>query len=196
MYLKRNIEKEIIEASSEFACITIYGSRQVGKSTVVDHLFDSKLDSVTLDDISTRDYALKDPKGFLDFYSTPLIIDEIQKAPSLIEEIKIKVDREKKEALNNDRKVKLLYILTGSNQFELQEAISESLAGRTAILNMVSLSFSEIYKYDSSNEFNPDIKVLREKEKQFNTKFRSRREIFDDIFKGGMPDYIINNIES
>ena len=194
MYLKRNIEKEILEATNEFACITIYGSRQVGKSTVVEHLFDSKFESVSLDDIAIREYALKDPKGFLDYYSTPLIIDEIQKATSLLEEIKIKVDREKKYALNNNRKVKLLFILTGSNQFELQEAISESLAGRTAILNMSSLSFSEIYKYDSSNEFNPDIKELREKEKQYKAKFRSRREIFEDIFKGGMPEYIVNQI--
>lgn len=193
MYIKRALETEIIESSKEFACITIYGARQTGKSTTIKHIFGENFNYVTLDDLSVRNYAITDPKGFLDFYSYPLVIDEIQKAPSLLNYIKIIIDNNKLEWLKNNEKTKLLYVLTGSNQFELQEAISESLAGRTAVFDMSSLSFAEIYNYENISVFKPDINILKEKEKK-NHIFRSRKEIFEDIFKGGMPEYIANNI--
>ena len=140
MYIKRNIENKIMEASKQFASITIYGSRQVGKSTLIDELF-PKIKKVSLDDIEIRDYALKDPKGFLKYYSTPLVIDEIQKAPIILEEMKIVIDKKKKEWVKTGEN-ELLYIMSGSNQFELQKAVSESLAGRTCIFNLASLSQS------------------------------------------------------
>jgi len=195
MYIKRNIEKEIDKISEQFTCITIYGSRQVGKSTMVKHFFGENVKCVTFDDLSIRNYAINDPKGFLDYYSTPLIIDEIQKAPSIFEQIKIRIDQEKMKQLKSEGKPKLLYILTGSNQFELRQEVIESLAGRTAILNMSSLSFSEIYNYESSSAFSSDIDVLKDKENKYKSKFRNRKEIFEDIFKGGMPEYITNNID-
>ena len=95
MYIKRNIENKLIEASKQFASITIYGSRQVGKSTLIQHLFPT-IPYVTLDDIEIRDYAIRDPKGFIKYYSSPLVIDEIQKAPQLLEYIKIEIDNMKK----------------------------------------------------------------------------------------------------
>ena len=193
MYINRALEKEIISASKEFACLTIYGARQTGKSTMIRHLFDEKFKYITLDDLSVRDYAIKDPKGFLNFYGCPLVIDEIQKAPSLLSYIKIVIDEKKNEWIKNNKTTELLYVLTGSNQFELQEAISESLAGRTAVFNMGSLSFSEIFDYKDINVFNPNIEVLKEKEKK-NHIYRSRKQIFEDIYKGGMPEYIANII--
>lgn len=81
--------------------------------------------------------------------------------------------------------------MTGYNQFELQEPISESLAGRTDIFNMESLSFAEIFGYNDINIFIPNIEILKEKK---NHTYRSRREIFEDIYKGGMPEYIAKNI--
>ena len=132
MYITRALEKQIKKAATEFACITIYGARQTGKSTMVRHLFKDDFNYVTFDDLSIRDYAIRDPKGFLDFYKSPLVIDEIQKAPSILSYLKIIIDNYKEECLKENKPVKLLYILTGSNQFELQEAISESLVGRTA----------------------------------------------------------------
>ena len=191
MYLKRNIEEKLIEASHQFASITIYGSRQVGKSTLIKKIF-SKMEYVTLDDIEIRDYALKDPKGFLKYYGKPLIIDEIQKAPKLLEYIKIEIDEMKKACLKNNEKNKLLYVLSGSNQFELQDAITESLAGRTCIFNLASLSYNEIKKRIDHSSFNPEINILREKEKKLNNKYRSRKEIFLDIMIGGMPEYVVN----
>lgn len=194
MYINRALEKQIINASKEFACITIYGARQTGKSTMVKHLFSDTFNYVTFDDLSIRDYAIRDPKGFLDFYKFPLVIDEIQKAPSVLSYIKIVIDNYKEDCLKNDKSIKLLYILTGSNQFELQEAITESLAGRTAVFNMTSLSFGEKYGYQEQSYFNPNIDILLKKEKKFH-KHRSRKEIFEDIFNGGMPEFVLNNID-
>lgn len=189
MYIKRNIENKLIEASKQFASITIYGSRQVGKSTLIQHLFPT-IPYVTLDDIEIRDYAIRDPKGFIKYYSSPLVIDEIQKAPQLLEYIKIEIDNMKKKFLSNNEPLKFLYILSGSNQFELQEAITESLAGRTCVFNLSSLSYNEIKGRKSSSYFNPSIDNLRDKEQLLNGNYRSRKEIFEDIFVGGMPEYI------
>lgn len=194
MYINRALEKQIINASNEFACITLYGARQTGKSTMVKHLFSDTFNYVTFDDLSIRDYAIRDPKGFLDFYKFPLVIDEIQKAPSILNYIKISIDNYKEECLKNDKSIKLLYILTGSNQFELQEAITESLAGRTAIFNMTSLSFAEKYGYNEQSFFDPNIEILLKKEKKSH-KHRSRKKIFEDIFDGGMPEFILNKID-
>ena len=189
MYIKRNIENKLIEASKQFASITIYGSRQVGKSTLIQHLFPT-IPYVTLDDIEIRDYAIRDPKGFIKYYSSPLVIDEIQKAPQLLEYIKIEIDNMKKKFLSNNEPPKFLYILSGSNQFELQEALTESLAGRTCVFNLSSLSYNEIKGRKSSSYFNPSIDNLRDKEQLLNGNYRSRKEIFEDIFVGGMPEYI------
>lgn len=193
MYIKRDIEEKIIEASQQFASITVYGSRQVGKSTLIEKIF-PEIEYVTLDDIEVRSYAISNPKEFLKYYGKPLIIDEIQKAPKLLEYIKIEIDEMKKNCLMNNEKTKLLYILSGSNQFELQEAITESLAGRTCVFNLASLSYNEIKQRTSHSSFNPDIAVLREKEKNLNNKYRSRKKIFEDIMIGGMPDYVVNKV--
>lgn len=193
MYIKRDIEEKIIEASQQFASITVYGSRQVGKSTLIEKIF-PEIEYVTLDDIEVRSYAISNPKEFLKYYGKPLIIDEIQKAPKLLEYIKIEIDEMKKNCLMNNEKIKLLYILSGSNQFELQEAIAESLAGRTCVFNLASLSYNEIKQRTFHSSFNPDIAILREKERNLNNEYRSRKEIFEDIMIGGMPDYVVNKV--
>lgn len=193
MYIKRNIEEKIIEASKQFPCITIFGSRQVGKSTLLKYVFPN-IQYVTLDDIEIRNYAKNDPKGFLKYYSTPLIIDEIQKEPSLLEYIKINVDNLKQECLKNNKPLNLLYILSSSNQYELQESITESLAGRTCVFKLSSLSYNEIKQRKSNNSFNPDIEVLKEKSLLLNGNYRSRKEIFEDIMNGGMPEYISSGL--
>lgn len=188
MYIKRNIETKIIEASKQFASITIYGARQVGKSTLIEKVFPN-FTYVTLDDIELRDYALRDPKGFIKYYSYPLIIDEIQKAPMLLEYIKIEIDKMKKKWLDSNEHIELLYIISCSNKFELQDAVTESLAGRTCVFNLSSLSYNEIKERESFSGFNPEINILREKSKLLNN-YRSRKEIFEDIMMGGMPEYV------
>lgn len=196
MYYSRTIEKKINSIKKEYAAITIYGARQVGKSTVVDHIFGEDIPRVTLDDLNERALANDNPKLFLEAHPWPVIIDEIQKGTPLLEQIKIKIDDEKKDRLKDNRNVPLMYILTGSNQFELQKAVAESLAGRTAILTMSSLANNEIEKMEG-NIFNPDLDVIRKKYKGINPKklYKTRKEIFEKIFKGGMPEYIDKKLD-
>lgn len=194
MLIKRNIENLIMECSNEFACITLYGARQVGKSTTLEMIFGNKFNKVSLDDSLNRDLAKRNPKLFLESYEWPLIIDEIQKAPELLPEIKILIDKQKLFWNKNNLPYELMYILTGSNQFELQEAVSESLAGRTAVINMSSLSLNEISNFNSFSFFNPNIEILKQKEKEFAPEYLTRKRIFENIFKGGMPEYIVRNI--
>ena len=124
MYLKRDIEKTILDAETSFQAIVIYGARQVGKSTTVDALFGNRFASVTLDDANERELALTNPKGFLEVHPWPLIVYEVQKAPNLLSEIKIAIDEQRKTWLKSNHPRQLMYVLTGSNQFELQAGIS------------------------------------------------------------------------
>ena len=196
MYYSRTIEKKINSIKKEYAAIAIYGARQVGKSTVVDHIFGEDIASVTLDDLGERALANDNPKLFLESHPWPVIIDEIQKGTPLLEQIKIKIDDEKKKCLKDNRNVPLMYILTGSNQFELQKAVAESLAGRVAILTMSSLANNEIEDIEG-NIFNPDLDIIRKKYKGINPKklYKTRAEVFEKIFKGGMPEYIDKNLD-
>ena len=191
MYLNRDIENLLLETSKNFCCITIYGSRQVGKSTLVRKTFPN-FNYVTLDDLDNLNLALNNPKLFLDNFQKPLIIDEIQRAPNLFPLIKIAIDEYKFNALNENKDNELIFVLTCSNKFIFNKISSESLAGRTALLNLSSLSNSEINKYETKSLFNPDLANLRTKHPE--KYFRTRKEIFNDIFNGGMPEYVNTTI--
>lgn len=192
MYLKRDIEKTIVDAETSFQAIVIYGARQVGKSTTVDALFGNRFSTVTLDDANERELALNNPKGFLEVHPWPLIVDEVQKAPNLLSEIKIKIDEQRKIWMKSNQTRQLMYVLTGSNQFELQTGISESLAGRVAVFNMSSLTQIEAAGL-SGHPFIPDISLLLEKEKNALVQYKTKIQIFDSIFRGGMPDIVVGN---
>ena len=189
MYINRNSENMIKEVSASFPSIVVYGPRQVGKSTTIDHLFGEQYRKVTLDDLDDRNLALQNPKLFLETYGWPVIIDEIQKAPLLLDEIKKIIDDQRLIWLKENKPHSLMYILTGSNRFELQEGISESLAGRCGIIDMASLSQSEKYGKEG-RLFHPEIKTLLAREKELPDAFRTRARIFEDIFQGGMPDIV------
>ena len=148
-----------------------------------------------MDDLELRSRAKNNPKSFIESYSLPLCIDEIQKAPELLEEIKIVIDKYKERWLFDNKPNELLFILTGSNQINLRKKVGDSLAGRTAILNLSSLSYAEIAGYRKKDEFNPDINILKVKESEGNSVYRTRKQIFEDIYRGGMPEYIASNID-
>jgi hypothetical protein len=186
MYIKRTVEKSIKECGLSFPCIVIYGPRQVGKSTTVNEIFGDEYRKVTLDDTDDRLLAEQNPKLFLENYGCPLIIDEIQKVPKLLDEIKKIIDEKREQWLKNNKPRELLYILTGSNRFELQEGIADSLAGRCGVIEMASFTMAEKYGYES-NVFKPDLNVLYGIERS-GRKYKTRKEIFEDIFTGGMPD--------
>lgn len=175
--IKREIEKKIKELTESRKIILITGARQVGKSTLVKELCEKDRTYITLDDLNIRQLAQEDPKLFLQNYKGKLIIDEVQYAPNLFPYLKIEAD-------NSDEKGK--YWLTGSQKFELMKNVSESLAGRISILELSSLSFAE-KKGFQSQLFNPT-KI----EKRHNLDYD---EIFTHIFQGGMPEYVVDDID-
>ena len=147
---------------------------------------------MTLDHADDQMIAISNPKLFLETYAWPLVIDEIQKAPELMGEIKKKIDSQRLIWTRENKKRELMYILTGSNRFELQQGISESLAGRCGIIDMSS--FSQVEKYgEEGHLFHPSIKALLANEKRTKIKYRTRAQIYSDIFTGGMPDIVTGN---
>lgn len=189
MFYQRVVENTIRNAAEQFCCITIYGARQVGKTTTVLHAFGDSIPMVSLDNSQELYLAKTNPKLFLETHTWPVIIDEIQKAPELLPFIKIIVDDHKYKWLMNNEPHRLMYILTGSNQFELQKATVESLAGRTAIIKMASLSLDE-KDQNLGDSFDPDLKILKGKETLRKPRPRNRVQLFEEIFQGGMPEYV------
>jgi len=187
MYIKRDIEKILLDAAESFQVITIYGSRQVGKSTTVNQLFGDNFETVTLDDAEELDMALSNPRAFFESHPWPLIIDEVQKAVGLLSEIKKIVDEQRRIWMKNNEQRRLMFVLTGSNQFELQQGISESLAGRTAVINMSGFTQTE-KRGISGSLFTVDLQELLNKQRDHKDFYRSSGLVFEDIFQGGMPD--------
>ena len=185
MYYHRELERKISEVIKEYACVTLFGARQTGKSTMIRNMF-PEYEYVTLDSSKERILATDDPELFLSAHGMPLIIDEIQKVPGLMESIKIRIDEAKLKRVNEGTPLSLMYILTGSNTHEIREKASETLAGRTALIEVSSFSECEKLK-KSGHEFIPDIEVLKRKQTELTPK--NRFEIFDEIFLGGMPEY-------
>ncbi|MDD2232910.1 MAG: ATP-binding protein [Sphaerochaetaceae bacterium] len=193
MYYKRTIEKSIIEASRTFPCIAVYGPRQVGKSTTIQMLF-PELPHVSLDDAQDRNLANINPSLFLDNLGWPVLIDEVNKAPKLFDEIKIRIDKQRFAWMKGNKPCKLMYVISGSNQFELKQSVSDSLAGRTAVLTMSSFTYAEKSKTGGS-AFDPDIQAIIQKQKNLGVEARTRRQMFEEIFKGGMPDIIASKAD-
>ena len=192
MYIKRAIENTILKVSKSFQAIAIYGPRQVGKSTCIRMVFGKEIKYVSLDDRQVCQYAKTSPKEFIESYGWPLIIDEIQKVPELMDEIKIKIDQQRIEWLEKNAKRELMYILTGSNRYELQEGISDSLAGRCGTIYMNSFSMQEI-EDRNDGAFSPIIDSIIDREKHM--KYKNVDQIFDRIFMGGMPDIVTGESE-
>lgn len=181
MYIKRHLEKCILESSKKYPVLLLTGQRQVGKSTMLNHIKEDDRRYVTFDDYNARILAQTDPGLFFETYGYKLIIDEFQRVPSILLEIKRIVDE---KALNNDDNNGMFW-LTGSQKFIMMKSVSESLAGRIAIFEMSSLSNSEINDInDSPISFEVDELKKREYIKN------DVNEIFKKIFYGGMPKII------
>ena len=175
MYIKRHIESVITEVAKEYPCILISGPRQVGKTTVVQNLKeDIPREYISLDDLTLREAAKRDPKLFLQTHKPPVCIDEIQYAPELFPYIKMIVDKNRRPGD---------FILTGSQIYRLMRGVSESLAGRIAIINMQGISLSEITGL-ANHPFLPDFEFYRDRKPA--TQFDAPTA-FEHIFKGAMP---------
>ncbi len=132
-YIPRLITNEVLAASKEYPILTISGPRQSGKTTLVKHLF-AELPYFNLESPDILDMISVDTKAFLRQYPQGAVIDEIQRFPELLSYLQVAVDE-------ND---KCKFVITGSNQFSMLEKVTQSLAGRTAILKLLPFSIDEI----------------------------------------------------
>lgn len=176
MYIKRAIEDTVLRISTMFSVLLVTGPRQVGKTTLLQNLSTPERKYVTLDDPDVRYLAKHDPALFMQRYTPPVLIDEIQYAPELLPYIKMYVASEKKKGS---------VWLTGSQAFQLMKDASESLAGRVGIINLLGLSDAEIYGYESIPYTTEPSQLMNRIDK---TQERSLNEIYSRIFKGSMPE--------
>lgn len=139
MYQQRQLTPVWRQAIANFPAVLITGPRQSGKTTFLKHEAGADVDYVSFDDPLERDFANVDPTGFLDrFASRPVILDEIQYLPQLLSYLKIRIDQEPSQCGR--------WLLTGSQQFDLMSGVSESLAGRVAILELPPFSHEEFLR--------------------------------------------------
>ncbi len=188
-YKTRSIETTLNKMINKFPVILITGARQVGKTTLLNHLQqeNSNINYVSLDNMLLRAQANEDPELFLRSYETPLIIDEFQYAPNLLTYIKIKVDESRKKSMfETKEEVGTLYYLTGSQVFETMKDVSESLAGRVGILDLYGFSTREINN-EKDITFIPDIELLRERKK---LPILTMPKLFERIINGSYPDVV------
>ena len=133
-YIERESAKTAIRLAGKFPIVSITGPRQSGKSTLAKHAFPS-YEYVSLEDPNMRSFAIEDPLGFLSTYSAKTIIDEAQRAPELFNYLQGRVDETNEPGQ---------FVLSGSQNFLLSEGISQSLAGRTAIIHLLPFSRFEL----------------------------------------------------
>ncbi|MBP5270283.1 MAG: ATP-binding protein, partial [Clostridia bacterium] len=177
-YIKRDLERKFLHMSSAFKAVMVVGARQVGKSTMLKHLAnDQNRTYVTMDDTQLRSFAQSDPKLFLQIYQPPILIDEIQKAPELFEEIKILCDE-------SDERGR--FWLTGSQSRKLVKKAGDSLAGRLCILTMYSLSAREKLGINPKEALEFSLGPLAARKKLFGE--NSILATFETIWRGGLPD--------
>jgi predicted AAA+ superfamily ATPase len=134
-YIRRALEPVLKQAVDEFPAVVLTGPRQSGKTTILKHLFSGTYRYVSLELPHVYTAVTADPRGFLDMYPPPVIFDEVQYAPVILPYIKERIDERRSE--------KGQFLLTGSQNLLLFERVTETLAGRTAILRLLPLSFRE-----------------------------------------------------
>ncbi|HQC54983.1 MAG TPA: ATP-binding protein [Clostridia bacterium] len=180
VYLNRLAEGKFQTIANMFPVALVCGPRQVGKTTMLKHLAkDENRTYVSLDNLEPRTLAVNDPKLFFQRYKTPILIDEIQYAPNLFSYIKVMADNNKKAGE---------FWLTGSQSYSIMRNVTESLAGRIGIMNMYSLTHSEIKGslLDAPIDFSFDNLT----NSRANSPKLDLQEVFKYIYFGGMPKLI------
>ena len=173
-YIERAIAIILKKRIAGSKCILVTGARQVGKSTLVKHEF-PQYNKANFDDRLTRLQAREEAKLFFLNNPAPLFIDEVQKEPSVLEDLKIRLD---------DSDARGQYILSGSQRLELMKDISDSLAGRVSILELSGLSLREIYGVEFNRHFVPTDEYIAEREKSL----VHYDDIWEKIHRGSYPE--------
>ena len=176
MYIRRHIEETL--AAPEFlrGAMAVTGARQTGKSTVVAHIFGARgLNSVVLDELEIRTLAKTNPKVFLAKHPAPLFIDEAQYAPELFPYLKAYLDQTPEKGL---------FFLSGSQRFNMMKDLSESLAGRVGIFELLGLSLREIHGERFCLPFAPTADYLKGRGQPA----LDYHEIWQFIHRGAFPE--------
>ncbi len=177
--IKRHIEPVLKRRAGNSKALLLTGPRQVGKSTLFKHLF-SKLPQVTFDDDLMLTQAVEDPALFLLNNPPPLMIDEVQKCPSIFNRLKMVLDSTDKNGN---------FLLTGSQKLQLMENVSESMAGRISIMELEGLSLREIFDVDFNRHFVPTTEYLSEREHHL---VQTDTDIWQIIHRGSYPELYDN----
>ncbi len=175
-YITRELERKFLKLNDFFKVILVTGARQVGKTTMLKHLAESDRTYVTMDNTMARELAQSDPVLFFQTYKPPVLIDEVQKAPELFEQIKIICDESDEKGL---------IWLTGSQQYNMMKRVRETLAGRIGILELYSLSAREKagLVFDTDLDFSLATLQARQRKLPKNDVV----QVFNHIWEGGMP---------
>ena len=183
MYIRRHIEDTIRRVSGMYPAVIVTGPRQVGKTTVLNQVC-KDIPYITLDDPGIMEYAKTESALFFKTYAPPVALDEVQYAPELFPFIKMMAD---------ETKEKRLFYMTGSQTFQLMKNVTESLAGRIGVLQMLGLSLREIVGREDSTPFVPTSEYIENTGKE--VKAVSQQDIWQIIHRGSMPRLYHENID-
>ena len=180
-YIHRAIEDIVKESATNFKAVLVTGARQTGKSTMLKQLY-SEIKEISFDDPFAEEQAKNNPDMFMMLNEPPVFLDEIQYVPSLFRYIKMSCDK------SND---KGLFFLSGSQPFKLMDMVSDSLAGRIAIIEMTPLSLREIMNDEFKTPFLPTLEYIQER----NISVKKPDNIWKIIHRGGYPEIQDQNMD-
>ena len=172
-FYSRQMKPLLQTVIKQFPAVLITGPRQVGKSTLLQHISED-YQYVTFDDPMLLSMARNDPTLFMLNHSGKLILDEVQYVPELFSSLKLAIDKQKTTGL---------YLLSGSQAFELMQNVTETLAGRIAVLKLQGFSLREIQRIEFYHPFVPNLDYLTAREKHF----QPIENIWKIIHQGYMP---------
>lgn len=180
LYTTRFLTTRLETLARTFPVVVVAGARQVGKSTLLGHVFGSQAGVVVFDPAQDIGNARQDPDLFLDNHPPPVILDEIQFAPELVAAIKRRVDKDRRPGQ---------YLLTGSQQWHVLRSLAESLAGRAVFLDLEGFCLGEVAKADASSAWLP---AWMEDPAGFVSSHRDRLKLpyspFELVWRGSLPE--------
>ncbi len=171
--IRRHLTRTLKAAARDFPVVTITGPRQSGKTTLVQAAF-PRHRYATLEDPDAREFATEDPRGFLDQFRGKVILDEVQRTPDMFAYIQGIVDRVDRPGQ---------FILSGSQNFLLLQSVSQSLAGRCAVLHLLPFSRSELVGRQTKDL----TQSLRTRRNSVSTARKDQTLLFETLFAGGYP---------